>query len=127
MKTPLPDPVSKNQVALAKIYAATQRATLRWGFFRHAISLAAAVLCIYLLIEGFKPAISRDADTIRAIASLVKAFRLDTIIASLTAAFFGVSWRIEKGRVKRALTEKAKFQKELEGRDPSRSSSNNPI
>ncbi len=118
---------SEFDLEMARIQARNTRYALNVGILRLLIVSGTILGSIWLIFEGIRPILARDAPAIEAFASVVKALSLDRIVMALVSLVAGVAWWLERSGKKRALREKAALQRQIEGADAYRSSSGNPI
>ena len=124
---PSPLPLNQYDVDIARLKAKTLRQ-------RELVSLAKAIslflfllAALYMILQGLRPVIDREASTIQALATLVKAMHADAIVMTVVSGVLGTAYGLERRGKKRALAQKAELQRRLEAGDPYRSSSENPL
>lgn len=104
------------ELELAKIKADRFKETLRT--IRHLVTAAFVVICFGIAFLGITEiAKSAQADQISALAKFVNALNLGDVILALGWAGTGVAWKVERTAKKRAIREKAKYQKQVESSD----------
>ena len=112
---------------MAEIQASAVRFAEIMGIIRLVVVGGIILGCVYLIFEGLQPILTREPDAIQAFASVVRALSLSQIVLALVSLGTTSAWLLERRGKKRALKEKAKFQRQIEQGDTYRSSSENPI
>lgn len=119
--------LTKNDLRMAEIQASAVRFAEIMGIIRLVVVGGIILGCVYLIFEGLQPILTREPDAIQAFASVVRALSLSQIVLALVSLGTTSAWLLERRGKKRALKEKAKFQRQIEQGDTYRSSSENPI
>ncbi|MFT3870459.1 MAG: hypothetical protein QM715_18575 [Nibricoccus sp.] len=84
---------------------------------------AAAVLAIYFIMNGCVSMSDKNPSSINALSNFVEKFKLGTIFGYALAGLCGAGYWYERKGKKRAIQEKAHYQKIAEKNDPDRPSS----
>lgn len=70
---------------MAEIHASNARFAQIIGLIRHLIAGTVILVSIYLIFEGIKPILGREASAIRAFATVVRTLSLDRIILAMVS------------------------------------------
>ncbi|UGA37810.1 hypothetical protein JOS77_28320 [Chromobacterium haemolyticum] len=100
----------------------------KWQIFAKTLTsfggYGTALLAIWLVLSGLEPLISgKSAQDLKALAEIVSAMQLHTIVGYALAAVTTTAWYYERSGKKRAIEMKSFYQQKLEGGEPNRSSS----
>lgn len=97
---------------------------IRYLFFKHVVTAAAWVAGVALTLHGLQPIIIYGkAAEINAAANFIASLRPGSVIGYILFIVMFALYRIERSGKKRAIKEKAKWQKLAESQEPNRTSS----
>lgn len=116
--------MNKNELEYAKAQFSAKQTGEIFTTLRHLISVLAVLAAIWLVFDGLQKVIGdKNPDGIAAIAKVVEAVNLGSILGYLWGAGATAAWWRERKGKKRAIAQKSKYQKTAEEGDPNRSSS----
>ena len=116
--------MNKNELLLEQAKLSTQRFERVIGLLSHMFTLITIVACVWLVFSGIRPLVDgQSADSIKAIAELIKALSLGSIAGYAWGAVATGAWWFERKGKKRKKEKKSSYQKQVEASDPVRTSS----
>lgn len=122
--------ISKNQIQLRELDLEEKRLLLGAQRFaevlrtvKHALSTAGWVGSVWLVMTGLNELASKPPESLAALSKIVQAMHLGTWVAGLAAVIFGAAWYLERKGKKRAIREKGRYQRQVEGDEEQRTSS----
>ena len=116
--------MNKNELEYAKAQLSSKTTGEIFATLRHIISVLSVLCAIWLIFDGLHKVIGdKNPDGIAAIAKVIEAVKLGSILGYLWGAGATTAWMLERKGKKRAIAQKSKYQKAAEEGDPNRSSS----
>lgn len=116
--------MNKNELLFEQARIQARKFELLVGLGAHLGTLAALVLCVWLVFEGLRPLVQgQSPEAIAAFANVVEALKLGFTAGYAWGAVATGAWWLERKGKKRAISEKSRYQKVVERDDPERSSS----
>ena len=86
------------------------------------VRAAGAIIIVYIFMEGLKSIAAQSPDSVAAIAKVIEALKLNEWLPWVVSAILGTATYFERRGKKRAIKEKGRLQKIVEGKDPNRTS-----
>lgn len=114
---------NKNDLEIAKIYSSTQKFHSVCNVVKHFFTLVALILSIYFMFLGLKPFLSTSPEIIVAMSKVIDKLNFSNITSYLLTGATGTAWYVERKAKIRAITEKGRYQRIVEGNDAYRSTS----
>lgn len=114
---------NKNDVEIEKIHSRAATVALSFEFGRHVLICATVLWAISLCWQGLAGLIGANPDQLTAMAKIVEAFKLSTIVHYLLDAVLVATAGISIQAARRATRQKGEFQARLEQGDGNRTSS----
>lgn len=106
-----------------RVWESSERRQARFDFFSTGLVLGTVVICVWIIADALVRMSQGRADSIDAMAHVVKALDLSQITSYLVAVMGGGFGYYERRGKRRAIERLDKLQKQLEGNDPYRGSS----
>lgn len=110
-------------VELAAIQSSENKWKSVFEFGAVAVRSAAYCFALYVGFDGLKEIVLSKPENINALSSFINNFRLGEGVLTITAGVASIGWYRERKGKKRMTALKGKFQKQLEGQDPARTTS----
>lgn len=114
---------NKNDVEIEKIHSSAATVAQTFGLARQALVCGTVLWAISICWKGLAGLIGADADQLTAMAKIVEAFKLSTILHYLLDAVLLATAGLSIAAARRATRQKAEFQAKLEQGDGNRTSS----
>jgi hypothetical protein len=116
--------MNKNELEYAKAQFIAQKTAGIFVTVRHLFSVIAVLIAIWLVFDGLHKVIGdKKPDSIVAIAKVIEAVHLGSILGYLWGAGATAAWYRERKGKKRAIVQKSRYQKKAEEGEPNRTSS----
>jgi TM2 domain-containing membrane protein YozV len=116
--------MNSKEIEYAKIKQQGQEFALKMDLGKQVLTSVTVLSAIWMIFEGLKKVlVGQEADGILAIAKIVEALNLGSILGYLCAIGSSTMWVLERQGKKRAIKQKNKYQRRAEAVDPHRSSS----
>ena len=116
--------MEKKELEYAKMNLAAERFNTIIELIKYFIKYGSFLVALWLIFEGLeKILVGQNADGITAIAKVVEALKIGSIIGYVFGLGATVSWNKERIGKIRAIKEKNKYQKIAEQSQPNRTSS----
>ncbi|WP_159098116.1 hypothetical protein [Parazoarcus communis] len=116
--------MNKNELAFEQAKLAARKFELSIGFASHLAIIFGILGCVWLVFEGLRPLVQgQSAESITALASVVQALELGSVAGYAWGAVATGAWWLERKGKLRAISQKSRYQKEVEASDPDRTSS----
>ncbi|MRX08611.1 hypothetical protein GJ697_12245 [Pseudoduganella sp. FT25W] len=116
--------MKSSELEIAKIRDGGDRFRQKVDLAKYVIACATGLGALWLIFEGLAKIVARqDADGISALAKVIEAVHIGSILGYIFGAGAAIAWRKERLSKKRAIREKSRYQKMVEGGDKNRSSS----
>lgn len=114
----------KSDVEYAQIKADSAKFALSIDLIKQVITATAYLGAIWLIFEGLAKILSgQKADGIMAIATVIEALKIGSILGYAWGAGMTVAWKNERSGKKRAIIEKNRYQILAESSHPNRTTS----
>lgn len=116
--------MTKNELTLELKKAGLQQLQAVMDFCKHALSVTCVVAVMWVIFNAVKEmTVGQDASSIAALAKIVEALNLGSIMGYCWGLGATGLWLRERKGKKRAIRRKSELQDELEREDPNRTSS----
>lgn len=115
-------PASRS-VELRKIDANENKWTEGFKFGSSVVKSLAAVFMTMMIMNGLKDIVLSTPESIDALGRFVERMQLGQGMGYLIAGVIGIAYNRERKGKRRLISQKARLQRELESKDPHRSSS----
>ncbi|WP_157651323.1 hypothetical protein [Dechloromonas denitrificans] len=113
----------QKSIELRRIDANENKWTEGFKFGASAVKSLAAVFMTMMIMDGLRDIVLNSPEHIDALGRFVERIRLGEGLGYLIAGGLGIAYTRERNGKKRLISQKARLQKELESKDPHRSSS----
>jgi len=114
---------NKYDAEIEKIRASTERWKASLQLASTIVGYTAAVVALWIIMDSLQSFFTHDTEVIVAMTNLIDKINISNITGYFLAALATIAWRIERNGKKRAIEEKGKYQRLVEKKDASRSSS----
>lgn len=115
---------TNTEVEFRKINVEAERFASIIELVKYTLGCITFLVAIWLIFSGLEKILqNQSADGISAIAKVVQALNIGSILGYVFGAAATVAWKIERAGKKRAITEKNRYQLAAESEDNDRTSS----
>lgn len=116
--------MNKTELEYAKIQTDAQKHAQGIGLIKYMIQCSTYLVALWIIFSGLDKILAgQNSDGISAIAKVVEALHLGSILGYVAAAGAAVAWKVERTGKKRAIKEKDRYQKIAEKDQSNRTSS----
>jgi hypothetical protein len=112
-----------NDIELEKLRLQTERFHILMETIAKIATIGGWVIAIYLIMNGLGTIVLANPDAILALSKVVESMRVNEILGWLGACLAGGGWMHERKGKKRANKLNSELRKQLESKDPHRSTS----
>ena len=115
--------MNKNEFELEKLKLDTERFHRIMETVAKLATIVGWVYAIQLMMDGLRSIVLAQPDAIQALAKVIENMHMNTILGWVGAAMGGGGWLFERKGKKRAYKVNSELRKQLEAKDPHRSTS----
>jgi hypothetical protein len=109
--------VNKNELELQKLVIRSENFSKSLGLVKQLATLAAGVVCVYLVMNGLAEIVSHKPESLNALALVIEKLKVNVILGYVLAAGSGAGWYYERRGKQRAYRQLGTKRAEIEQSD----------